>query len=446
MLEQVDIVEVGRTPAMTGVDSQPVVPGVVKRSSVDLQRRHDRNIGVGQFKIELMFLDDGFVAPASRPVELGDHRALFLDADLIDTILVAVEGQETAVATKRQTLQHFDDVFGLQVCKRAVFSFRGSRHSLERLVSRGMKSTAVKLSLLGLLWVAGASAGDELQPDAAAYEAQIVEWRAERRAELMAPWGYLNLVGLYWLENEHTRIGSGEGSDIVFPDLAAPEIGVLELGDEGVFFNAGPDAVVTHAKRPVQSILFADDTTADPVTLFHRSLVLTIIKRDSRYALRLRDLEHPALRDFAPLEYYPINPAFRLTATLQPFETPKIVNVNTTIEGLGYRPESPGTLSFEIDGVRHELEAYAVGDQLFLVFADQTTGRETYPAGRFVYTDWPDEDGKTTLDFNKAYNPPCAFNAFATCPVASPRNRLKTRIDAGETYDPTTHSVPDGYR
>ena len=82
---------------------------------------------------------------------------------------------------------------------------------------------------------------------------------------------------------------------------------------------------------------------------------------------------------------------------------------------------------------------------LFIIFADQTTGRETYPAGRFVYTAWPDENGKTILDFNKAYNPPCAFNAFATCPVASPRNRLRTRIDAGETYDPSTHKVPDGY-
>jgi uncharacterized protein (DUF1684 family) len=93
----------------------------------------------------------------------------------------------------------------------------------------------------------------------------------------------------------------------------------------------------------------------------------------------------------------------------------------------------------------HELEAYKSGDRLFLVFADQTSGRETYPAGRFVYTSWPDEDGKTILDFNKSYNPPCAFNAFATCPVASPRNRLKTRIEAGEIYDPETHSVPDGY-
>jgi uncharacterized protein len=308
-----------------------------------------------------------------------------------------------------------------------------------------MKSTAVNWSLLGLLCIAGASTGNGAETDLTAYQTEIIEWRAVRLANLTAPYGYLNLVGLHWLEEGHTRIGSADDNDIVFPDTAAPRIGVLDLGDGGVTLRVDLDADVRHVGRQVQSILISDDTTADPVALTHGSLSWTIIKRDGQYALRLRDFEHPAVRNFAPLEYYPINPAFRLTATLQPFDEPRILNVNTTIEGLGYRPESPGKLLFEIDGVDHQLEAYKSGDQLFIVFADQTTGRETYPAGRFVYTDWPDADGSTILDFNKAYNPPCAFNAFATCPVASPRNRLKTRIDVGETYDPVTHSVPDGY-
>jgi len=308
-----------------------------------------------------------------------------------------------------------------------------------------MKSTAVKLSLLGLIYLAGASAGDETETDLGAYRAEIIEWRAERLANLTGPEGYLNLVGLHWLGKQSTRIGSADDNDIVFPAAAAPYVGVLELGDDGVLFRADPDALVGNIGGRVQTIHIADDTTANPVALFHGSLSWTIIKRDGRFALRLRDFEHPAAKELAPLEYFPINPAFRLTATLQPFDKPKIVNVNTTIEGLGYRPESPGTLLFEIDDVAHELEAYKAGNQLFIVFADETTGRETYPAGRFVYADWPDADGETVLDFNKAYNPPCAFNAFATCPVASPRNRLKTRLNVGETYDPATHSVPDGY-
>lgn len=115
------------------------------------------------------------------------------------------------------------------------------------------------------------------------------------------------------------------------------------------------------------------------------------------------------------------------------------MDVNTTIEGLGYHPRSPGKVAFEIDGATYELEAYESGDELFFVFADRTSGRETYPAGRFVYAAAPDENGTTVLDFNRAYNPPCAFNDFATCPVASPRNRLAVRIEAGEKYDPTVH-------
>ncbi len=282
-----------------------------------------------------------------------------------------------------------------------------------------------------------------MEPDD--YEQVILQWRIERLADLKAPYGYLNLVGLYWLEKGVTRVGSAEDNDIVFAGTAAPYVGALQATAEGVAFTTYPDADVRYENLPVRTILMSDDTTGNPVALTHGSLSWTIIKRDDRFALRLRDFEHPALEDFPPLAYYPIDPAFRFVATLQPFDVPKILNIGTTIVGLGYRPESPGTVTFDIDGVTHELEAYASGDRLFFVFGDQTSGRETYPAGRFVYAAWPGKDGKTILDFNKSYNPPCAFNAFATCPVASPRNRLKTRIEVGEVYDPETHSVPDGY-
>jgi len=170
-----------------------------------------------------------------------------------------------------------------------------------------------------------------------------------------------------------------------------------------------------------------------------------VIKRDERFALRLRDFEHPGIDAFPPLEYFPIDPTLRLTATLRRYDEPRVVDVDTVIEGLGYRPESPGLVAFEINGTVHELEAYASGDSLFYVFGDATTGHETYPAGRFVYSAVPGKDGKTVLDFNKAYNPPCAFNDFATCPVASQRNRLAIRIEAGEKFDPAVHSIPDGH-
>ena len=191
---------------------------------------------------------------------------------------------------------------------------------------------------------------------------------------------------------------------------------------------------------PVRSILISDDTTERPVTLTHGSFAWIIIQRDGRFALRLRDFEHPAIESFPPIEYYPIDPSLRISARLQRFDEPRILNVETVIEGLGYRPESPGNVVFEIDGESHELEAYASGDELFFVFGDATTGRETYPAGRFLYAPVPGEDGKTVLDFNKSYNPPCAFGDFSTCPVASPKNRLKVRIEAGEKYVPALHA------
>jgi uncharacterized protein (DUF1684 family) len=308
-----------------------------------------------------------------------------------------------------------------------------------------MKTTVVKATLLGILLVTGAGANGDEKPDMAAYEAEIVAWRAERLANLKAPFGFLNLVGLYWLEEGTTRIGSAADNDIVFPKIAAQYLAELRVSQDGVVLVANPGADIRQQGDPVQSVYMADDTMENPVALSHGSLAWTIIRRDDRFALRLRDFEHPAIRNFAALDYYPIDAAYRVSATLQPFDEPKILNVNTTIAGLGYRPESPGTLSFELNGQLHELEAYKSGDRLFIVFGDQTSGRETYPAGRFVYTAWPGDDGTTILDFNKAYNPPCAFNAFATCPVASPRNRLRTRVEVGETFDPETHSVPEGY-
>jgi uncharacterized protein (DUF1684 family) len=164
-------------------------------------------------------------------------------------------------------------------------------------------------------------------------------------------------------------------------------------------------------------------------------LAWSIIKRDERLALRLRDYEHPAIDAFEPIKSYPIDLSLRVKGRLKPFDEPRILAVNTTIEGLGYRPRSPGTVAFEIDDKLHELEAYESGEELFFVFGDQTSGRGTYPAGRFLYAAAPDERGEILLDFNRAYSPPCAFNEFATCPVASPRNRLNVRIQAGEKYE-----------
>ena len=281
--------------------------------------------------------------------------------------------------------------------------------------------------------------------DAAAYEAEIAEWRNGRLERLKGPTGYLNLAGLFWLSAKATTLGSAADNDIVLPASAAPRVGKLEMTADGVMLVAESGVDVRNGDTPVDAILLDDDTTENPVTITHGSLVWTIIKRDGRFALRLRDYEHPAIEAFPPIEYFPISTELRVRATLREFAEPRVLNVETVIEGLGWKPESPGKVVFEVGGEPFELEAYASGDELFFVFGDQTSGRETYPAGRFLYADWPEDGGTTILDFNRAYNPPCAFNDFATCPVASPQNRLATRIEAGEKFDPTVHSTPGAY-
>jgi len=308
-----------------------------------------------------------------------------------------------------------------------------------------MNTTAERWVVAIIVCLIAACSTEEQGLDLEAYEADILQWRAERLARLKGADGYLNLAGLFWLEEGNSRIGSAANNDIIFPAYAAGYIGELQTSAEGVVLFAEPGVDVRHEDNPVKSLLISDDTTDNPMTIMHRSFAMTVINRDGRFALRLRDFESPAIAAFPAIDYYPIDPALRVTATLERFDEPKVLNVDTVIEGLGYHPESPGRVAFEIDGKTQKLEAYASGDDLFFVFGDATSGRETYPAGRFLYADVPGEDGKTVLDFNRAYNPPCAFNDFATCPVASPRNRLAVRVEAGEKFDPAVHATPDGH-
>ena len=289
-----------------------------------------------------------------------------------------------------------------------------------------------------------ASCGQAEGPfDLAQYEIDTLQWRVERVQNLKGPGGFLNLAGLFWLSPGTTTIGSASDNDIVFPMAAADYVGELRISDQGVMLVVANNVDVRVDNQPVQSVLVADDTTHAMVTVTHASIAWTIIKRDSRFALRLRDYEHPAIAAFPPIEYYPINSALRVSAELHRFAEPKILKVETVIEGLGWQPESPGVVVFELQNQEYQLEAYASGDELFFVFGDRTSGRETYPAGRFLYAELPADGELTVLDFNRAYNPPCAFNDFATCPVAAPQNRLAIRIEAGEKFDPTVHSIPD---
>jgi uncharacterized protein (DUF1684 family) len=279
--------------------------------------------------------------------------------------------------------------------------------------------------------------------DQDAYLAEIEAWRTERVERLKGPDGFLNLVGLFWLRKDVSTFGSSPESDFVLPGRAAPIVGWFRQEQEKVHMTIEKGVDVFHERTPVQSIDMDDDTTEQPVVLRHGTLAWTVIRRDDKFAVRVRDFENPAIAAFQPIEYFPVDRSLRVPAVLERFDEPRQMRVDTVITGLDYRPQSPGVLLFEIAGKAFALEAYQSGERLFLVFGDATSGRQTYPAGRFLYADTPDESGVTILDFNKAYNPPCAYNAFATCPVASPQNRLKTEILAGERFDNSSHLPAD---
>jgi len=294
--------------------------------------------------------------------------------------------------------------------------------------------------VLTLGWIATSNADittlDACKDD---YGQCLQRWKDDRLSFLKSEAGYLNLAGLFWLKEGRNTFGSAADNDLVFPAGAESFIGTFELHDGEVRLNVNPDLDVRHLNRRVQQVLMAGDTVKTPIVARQGRYAWSVINRDGKFAVRLRDFDSPVLLEFPPIEYFPANSAYRVSAILRPYDTPRVVQVGTVIEGLNYNPWSPGVVEFEVDGQTYDLEAYDAGDELFFVFGDRTTGRETYPAGRFLYAKKPGADGVLELDFNTAQSPPCAYNDFATCPIASPRNRIAARIAAGERYERTHH-------
>lgn len=249
-----------------------------------------------------------------------------------------------------------------------------------------------------------------------AFQAEIAEWRRAREAALKADGGWLTVAGLFWLHEGANRVGKDAANDIVLPDGPA-HAGTLELRDGRVSVTIeGKSREITHDSADVVKI---------------GRLNLFVIKRGEKFAIRLKDPDSQYRREFHGIEYYPANEHYRLTSRF--VSEPKTIPI-LNILGQTEPSECPGYAVFRLDG--KEFRLYPIleepgAKELFYIFRDQTTGKETYPAGRFLYSSLP-KDGKVELDFNKAYNPPCAFTPFATCPLPPKENHLAVRIEAGE--------------
>ena len=265
-----------------------------------------------------------------------------------------------------------------------------------------------------------------------AYRKEIESWRADREAGLRNPGGWLSVVGLFWLDEGENRFGSGPGNRVALPAGGGPGVaGTLVRHGDDVTVRAEADAGVTSGGKPVTEMSLAPDAQGKPVILDLGTVSFFVIKRGDRLGVRVKDRQSPALASFRGVESFPLDPSWRVAARFEAHGKPETIPV-TNVLGMTDQEPSPGAVTFERRGRTYRLDALQGDDGgLFLVFGDQTNGRETYGGGRFLDTQ-PPRDGTVVVDFNKAYNPPCAFTAFATCPLPPPHNRLALAVGAGE--------------
>lgn len=271
-----------------------------------------------------------------------------------------------------------------------------------------------------------------------AYRAEIESWRAERLERLTAPDGWLTLTGLYWLEPGENRFGSATDSMIVLPDPDVPEIaGFLVVGTDGtVTAHTEEGAGVRINDENFTTSRVLTDADGSPDVLSAGRVSFYVIDREGHLAARVKDPLNEARAHFRGIEYFPIDETYRVKAQFEPYDAPHEVPIPTVL-GRDAAMLSTGLLRFSIGGRVMTLEPYVDkpdDDHLFLIFRDATSGKTTYGAGRFLSADAPGDDGFTVLDFNFAYNPPCAFTPYATCPLPPPQNILTAPIEAGEMY------------
>lgn len=263
------------------------------------------------------------------------------------------------------------------------------------------------------------------------YISELNEWHQKRIARLKEETGWLNLVGLFWLKDGENKFGSAKDNHIIFPS-GPKHIGSLLLQDSLVTINVLPGVSVFNNEQPVKEMILKDDHTPEPTILALGSLRWYIIKRTKGYAIRLRDLNAELLKSFKSIESFPVNIDWKIVAKFEKYDPPKKI-VIPDIVGTADEENSPGAVVFTKNNQTYRMDALnAGGNRIWFIFADETSGKETYGAGRFLYTDKPDSNGVVILDFNKAYNPPCVFTRFATCPLPPKDNYLKLRITAGE--------------
>jgi hypothetical protein len=286
----------------------------------------------------------------------------------------------------------------------------------------------VGLSLAGaaaFLAAASGVVGDE------AYRAEVRKWREDREARLRADGGWLTVAGLTWLKPGENRFGSEKTSAVVLPDGSPPRAGSFVLIGREVRVKLDPGITATIAGQPLHGSAVLRPDSTDVVELGPVSL--QVIHRGGRFGIRMRDKNAAARREFTGCRWYEIREDYRVDAAWVPHTEPRPLKVPNVLGQTETMP-SPGYAEFKLAGKLVRLDGVLEtpqSTQLWFILRDETSGKDTYPAGRFLYADLP-KAGRVVLDFNKSYNPPCAFTAYATCPLPPPQNWMPVRVEAGE--------------
>jgi uncharacterized protein (DUF1684 family) len=262
------------------------------------------------------------------------------------------------------------------------------------------------------------------------YESEILEWRKQMDDDLRSDNGWLTLAGLHWLNEGENTLGSSDASDIPLPSAAPEHLGTIQFHNDEALLQVN-DSMLINGEPTQTTLLLSDWDDNGPTVVEVGAISFFVIKRGDQYGVRVRDRNSSVRQTFAGRQWFAVDPSYRVTAAFTPHPAPRAIEVMNTL-GILVQMGNPGYVEFELNGQRLTLEAFDANDnQLWFIFRDATSGRQTYGAGRFLYAPRHADD-TVTLDFNRAYSPPCAFTPYATCPLPPKDNILSIAIEAGE--------------
>jgi len=264
------------------------------------------------------------------------------------------------------------------------------------------------------------------------WQQELDSWKNDRVKSLTRPHGWLSLIAMEWFHNGENTIGSAEDNAIILPHGPA-YIGSFKLIKDKITFTANTGITISaNDKQVVATIPVKMDVSGEPTVFKIDSFLFYVIER-GKPALRTKDSTAATLKNFTGIDYFPVSEDYRVSAEFIGYDPVKEIEIINVL-GLISKETSLGKLSFDINGKNFKLDVMDADDEYYIIFADKTSGRTTYGPGRFLYVPKPKQGNVTTIDFNKAYNPPCAFTDYSTCPLPPPQNRIPVYIKAGEKY------------